>query len=201
MSKKILIIGATGSIGSKLRKTLLEKTDYELTLFSTRAGSLKIDKNREKTIAGNVFDKAQLKEAVENQDVVFVALSGNLEKMAENIVEVMKNTGVKRIIFISSMGIYNELTNSKGAIGDLPNNSILMPYRKAADVIENSGLEYTVIRPGWFDEGSDDYEITKKGEQFRGHDISRQAIVNFIAKLIEISDYGVNESFGISRPE
>ena len=34
MSKKILIIGATGSIGSKLRKTLLEKTDYELTLYS-----------------------------------------------------------------------------------------------------------------------------------------------------------------------
>ena len=201
MSKKILIIGATGSIGSKLRKTLLEKTDYELTLFSTRAGSLKIDKNREKAIAGNVFDKVQLKEAVENQDVVFVALSGNLEKMAENIVEVMKNTGVKRIIFISSMGIYNELTNSKGAIGDLPNNSILMPYRKAADVIENSGLEYTVIRPGWFDEGSDDYEITKKDEQFRGHDISRQAIANFVAKLIETPDYGVNESFGISRPE
>ena len=201
MSKKILIIGATGSIGSKLRKTLLEKTDYELTLFSTRAGSLKIDKNREKAIAGNVFDKVQLKEAVENQDVVFAALSGNLEKMAENIVEVMKNTGVKRIIFISSMGIYNELTNSKGAIGDLPNNSILMPYRKAADVIENSGLEYTVIRPGWFDEGSDDYEITKKDEQFRGHDISRQAIANFVAKLIETPDYGVNESFGISRPE
>ena len=201
MSKKILIIGATGSIGSKLRKTLLEKTDYELTLFSTRAGSLKIDKNREKAIAGNVFDKVQLKEAVENQDVVFAALSGNLEKMAENIVEVMKNTGVKRIIFISSMGIYNELPNSKGAIGDLPNNSILMPYRKAADVIENSGLEYTVIRPGWFDEGSDDYEITKKDEQFRGHDISRQAIANFVAKLIETPDYGVNESFGISRPE
>ena len=201
MSKKILIIGATGSIGSKLRKTLLEKTNYELTLFSTRAGSLKIDKNREKAIAGNVFDKVQLKKAVENQDVVFAALSGNLEKMAENIVEVMKNTGVKRIIFISSMGIYNELPNSKGVIGDLPNNSILMPYRKAADVIENSGLEYTVIRPGWFDEGSDDYEITKKDEQFRGHDISRQAIANFVAKLIETPDYGVNESFGIIRPE
>ena len=201
MSKKILIIGATGSIGSKLRKTLLEKTNYELTLFSTRAGSLKIDKNREKAIAGNVFDKVQLKKAVENQDVVFAALSGNLEKMAENIVEVMKNTGVKRIIFISSMGIYNELPNSKGVIGDLPNNSILMPYRKAADVIENSGLEYTVIRPGWFDEGSDDYEITKKDEQFRGHDISRQAIANFVAKLIETPDYGVNENFGISRPE
>ena len=31
MSKKILIAGATGSIGNKLRKTLLEKIDYEIT--------------------------------------------------------------------------------------------------------------------------------------------------------------------------
>ena len=201
MSKKILIVGATGSIGNKLRKTLFEKTDYELTLFSTGAGSLTIDKNRERAIVGNVFNKAQLKEAMEKQDIVFAALSGNLEKMAESIVETMKNTGVKRIIFISSMGIYNELPNSKGVIGDLPKNSILIPYRKAADIIENSGLEYTVIRPGWFDEGNDDYEITKKGEQFKGHDISRQAIANFVVKLIENSNYGINESFGISRPE
>ena len=125
MSKKILIVGATGSIGNKLRKTLLEKTDYELTLFSTGAGSLTIDKNRERAIAGNVFNKAQLEETVEKQDIVFVALSGNLEKMAESIVETMKNTGVKRIIFISSMGIYNELPNSKEVIGDLPNNEII----------------------------------------------------------------------------
>ena len=80
MSKKILIVGATGLIGNKLRKTLLEKTDYELTLFSTGAGSLTIDKNRERAIAGNVFNEAQLEEAVEKQDIVFVALSGNLEK-------------------------------------------------------------------------------------------------------------------------
>lgn len=46
-----------------------------------------------------------------------------------------------------------------------------------------------------------DYEITKKGEQFKGHDISRQAIANFVVKLIENSNYGINESFGISRPE
>lgn len=85
MSKKILIVGATGSIGNKLRKTLFEKTDYELTLFSTGAGSLTIDKNRERAIAGNVFNKAQLKEAMEKQDIVFAALSGNLEKMAESI--------------------------------------------------------------------------------------------------------------------
>lgn len=199
MSKKVLIIGATGSIGTKVRKTLLEKTDYNLTLFSTRAEKLSIDKNREKAISGNVLKKDELREVVAGQDVIFIALSGNLPKMIQNIVDLMKEENVKRIIFISSMGIYNEIPEKVGG-GNLSSNPILEPYRKAADIIENSELDYTVIRPGWFDNGSDNYEITKKGELFGGHDVSRQAIANFVLKLIE-KEFGIGESFGINRPE
>ena len=76
--------------------------------------------------------------------------------MAKSIIDSMKACGVRRIIFISSMGIYNEIPPSVGG-GNLKENSMLRPYRAAADVIEGSGLDYTVIRPGWFDEGSDNY--------------------------------------------
>ena len=180
---------------------MLDKTDYELTLFSTKAGNLKIDNSREKAVSGNVLNKDELTEVVRNQDIVFAALSGNLEKMAKSIVDVMKNEKVKRIIFISSMGIYNEIPARVGSSGNLSHNPILKDYRAAADVIENSGLDYTVIRPGWFDEGNDNYEITKKGEEFGGHNISRQAIANFVLKLISENEFGIGESFGINRPE
>ncbi len=196
MSKKILIIGATGSIGTKLRKTLLDKTDYKLTLFSTRANKLKPDPNREIIIQGDALKTDDLKKAIENQDVVFAALSGNLGKMAKNIVDVMEKLSVKRLIFITSMGIYNEVPGE-----DLSGNSILKPYRDAADVIEASKLDYTIIRPGWFDNGSDNYELTKKGEKFKGHDVSRQAICNLVLKLIKENGFGVKESFGINRPK
>jgi uncharacterized protein YbjT (DUF2867 family) len=200
MSKKILIIGATGSIGRKLRKTLLEKTDYKLTLFSTKAGSIKTDEKREIAISGNVNNKNDLTKVINNQDVVFAALSGNLGAMAKNIVQVMESSSVKRLIFISSMGIYNEIPKSIGG-GNLKENSMLKPYREAADVIEASSLDYTVIRPGWFDEGNDNYEITKKGEAFKGHDVSRQAICNLVLKLIQQKDFGIRESLGINRPQ
>ena len=196
MSKKILIIGATGSIGTKLRKTLLDKTDYKLTLFSTRANKLKPDPNREIIIQGDALKTDDLKKAIENQDVVFAALSGNLGKMAKNIVDVMEKLSVKRLIFITSMGIYNEVPGE-----DLSGNSILKPYRDAADVIEASKLDYTIIRPGWFDNGSDNYELTKKGEKFKGHDVSRQAICNLVLKLIKENGFGVKESLGINRPQ
>ena len=200
MSKKILIIGATGSIGRKLRKTLLEKTDYKLTLFSTKAGSIKTDEKREIAISGNVNNKNDLTKVINNQDVVFAALSGNLGAMAKNIVQVMESSSVKRLIFISSMGIYNEIPKSIGG-GNLKENSMLKPYREAADVIEASSLDYTVIRPGWFDEGNDNYEITKKGEAFKGHDVSRQAICNLVLKLIQQKEFGIRESLGINRPQ
>ena len=200
MSKRILIIGATGSIGSKLRKTLLEKTNYKLTLFSTRANRLQINPNREVAVSGNVNNKSDLARIIPNQDVVFAALSGNLGTMAKNIVEAMKQTTTRRLIFISSMGIYNEIPRSIGG-GNLNENSMLRPYREAADVIEASTLDYTIIRPGWFDEGNDNYEITKKGQPFKGHDVSRQAICNLVLKLIQQSGFGVRESLGINRPQ
>ena len=99
----------------------------------------------------------------------------------------------KRLIFISSMGIYNEIPRSVGG-GNLNENSMLKPYREAADIIEASDLDYTIIRPGWFDEGSDNYKITKKGQPFGGHDVSRQAIANLVLKLIVEEGFGVRES-------
>ena len=198
MSKRVLIIGATGSIGSKVRKTLLQTTNYKLTLFSSSAGNLPITPNREIGVSGNVMNKNELMKVIPNQDAVFAALSGDLGGMARNIVDTMKSCGVRRIIFISSMGIYNEIPRSIGG-GNLNENSMLRPYREAADVIESSGLDYTVIRPGWFDEGSDNYEITRKGEKFKGHDVSRQAIANLVVKCI--NGFGIGESLGINRPQ
>jgi uncharacterized protein YbjT (DUF2867 family) len=51
-------------------------------------------------------------------------------------------------------------------------DSYLGTYRSAADVIENSTLDYTIIRPAWLtDKDEVDYETTAKGEavqRYRG---------------------------------
>lgn len=74
--------------------------------------------------------------------------------MTKNIVKAMKEVGVKRIIAISSIGIYAE-----------PLKPVLLPYRKLADVIEASGLNYTILRPDWFTSANEnDYVVTHKGE-------------------------------------
>ncbi len=116
----ILIIGATGSVGSVTRQYFLDNTDDQLTLMArstNRLGSLNAD--RERDLAGSVTDAATLKTALQGQDVVFAALSGNLAGMAQSLVTAMDAAGVKRLLFIASMGIYNEIPSSLGASGNL----------------------------------------------------------------------------------
>ncbi|CZQ80791.1 Hypothetical protein Tcol_70 [Trichococcus collinsii] len=201
--KKIVIIGATGSIGLVARQLFLEKTNDELTLFSRRPDRLKpIDSTREGAVSGDVMNASDLDKVISGQDVVFASLTGNLGKMAKAIVESMKRVGVNRLIFITSMGIYNEIPASVGSSGNLRSNPVLQTYRDAADVIEASNLDYTIIRPGWFDSSNDtDYDITVKGEPFGGHDVSRKSIADLVVRLAADPTLYVRESVGINRPE
>ena len=57
----------------------------------------------------------------------------------------MHATGRRRLIFISSMGIYDEVPGERYG-------SLLDPYRKSAAVIEDSDLDYTILRPAWLND-------------------------------------------------
>lgn len=197
----ILIIGASGTVGSTTRRYLLDNTDDQLTLMARntkRLGNLNVE--RERAISGSVNDLEALKSALEGQDVVFAALSGDLKSMAQALVAAMDKADVKRLLFITSMGIYNEIPASVEPSGNLASNPVLQTYRDAADVIEASDLNYTIIRPGWFDNGNDtDYQLTHKGEPFGGHDVSVISIADLVLQLAHDQNLGFRDSLGINR--
>jgi len=195
--KKVLIIGATGTIGGAVRQTLLNDTNNQLTLFARSASRLNTS-DRETVLAGDVTKDSDLDKAIAGQDAVFVALSGNLGQFAKKIVAAMDRNNVSRLLFITSMGIYDEIPASVGASGNLSSNSMLRSYREAADVVEGSDLNYTVIRPGWFTNGPVDYEITKKGEPFGGHDVSISSIADFVKNAIADDSYYSHDSVGLN---
>lgn len=201
MMTNVLIIGATGTVGGTTRQYLLANTTDQLTLMARntrRLGNLNAD--RERAIAGSVTDKTALQDALKGQDVVFAALSGNLRAMAQSLVAAMDEVGVKRLLFITSMGIYNEIPAAVGASGNLASNPVLQTYRDAADVIEASDLNYTIIRPGWFDNGNDTaYQVTHKGEPFGGHDVSVVSIADLVMRLTHDPKLGARDSLGINR--
>jgi nucleoside-diphosphate-sugar epimerase len=112
--RNILILGANGQIARHAIDLFLNETDSQLTLYLRNSDRLKhMDSNRVRIIEGDVLDLKKLKEAMIGQDVVYANLAGDLERMAKNIVEAMDATGVKRLIFITSMGIYDEVPGVK----------------------------------------------------------------------------------------
>lgn len=199
--KNVLIIGATGTLGSAARQAILNGTDDKLTLFARSANRIQIsDDSREKAISGNVMNDADLDKALAGQDAVFAALSGNLGAYAEKIVAAMDRNHVSRLVFITSMGIYDEIPASVGASGNLSSNPVLQTYRDAADVIEASDLDYTIVRPGWFTGGPVNYEVTRKGEPFGGHDVSVSSIADIVKKLVDDDTLYAKDSIGVNTP-
>ena len=140
---KVLILGANGEIARVATALFLEHPNVHLTLFLRRARRLQgLPADRVDVVEGDVLDSKALEAVMVGQDVVYANLAGPLEQMARNIVEAMNTTGLRRLIFISSMGIYDEVPGER-------HGSILDPYRKSAAVVEASDLDYTIIRPAW----------------------------------------------------
>lgn len=189
--KKILIIGAGGSLAKSVIEEAKQLDNTSLTLFVRNKNRLsKSDAVSCTVFEGDAMDYNSVKEAVAGQDIVYVNRAGNLEEMAKNIVKAMRDTSVKRIVAISSIGIY-----------DVPLRSVLIPYRKLADVIEASGLDYTILRPDWFTSNNEvDYILTRKGHPETGIAISRKSIATFIMKVFKDSSLHINENLGISKP-
>jgi uncharacterized protein YbjT (DUF2867 family) len=129
------------------------------------------------------------------QDVIYANLAGDLEQQARCIVKAMEKTGLKRLIFISSMGIYDEIPGER-------HDSILDPYRMAADIIESSELDYTILRPAWLNNRNEiDYATTHKGESFKNasEQVSRKSVADLVVKLVMTPRLEVRGSLGVHK--
>jgi uncharacterized protein YbjT (DUF2867 family) len=185
-----LVIGAGGSLAKYVIESLQNVQDFYLTLLARNKSRIAVDSTNCTIVEADVMDYEKLKTAVAGQDIVYVNLAVNLKPMVNNIVKAMNEQVVKRIVAISSIGIY-----------ETPIKSVLIPYRKLADIVEASGLDYTILRLDWFTNGNEiDYSVTKKGTPEKRSAISRKCIAAFISTIIVNPGLHRNENLGISKP-
>jgi len=136
------------------------------------------------------------------QDIVYANLSGDeIDLQAKNIVEAMKAAKVERLVFVTSLGIYDEVPGKFGAWNRREIASYLPPFRRAADVIEASGVNYTILRPAWLtDKNEVDYETTERNEPFKGTEVSRKSVAELIVKMIESPKLFSRGNLGVNKP-
>ena len=201
--KNVLILGASGQIAQWVIGSLAADAGIQQTLLLRDPKKLTgKEPANAKVVIGNVLDKKVLKDAVAGQDIVYANLTGDdLDKQAQAVIAAMQSAGVKRLVFVLSLGIYDEVT---GAFGDWNNDIIgeeLKPFRRAADAIEASGLDYTILRPAWLtDEDEVDYQTTEKGQPFKGTVVSRRSVGDLIGQIIVDPTRFAGANLGVSKP-
>lgn len=201
--KKVAILGAGGQIARWVVEELADRTDVQTTLFLRRATRLEgVRRGNTTVVQGDALKLDQLAEAVAGQDIVYANLTGeDIDRQAVQIVQAMKAAGVARLIFVASLGIYDEVPGPFGAWNRRQIGAYLPPFRRAADVIEGSGLDYTILRPAWLsDEDEVDYEMTGRNEPFKGTEVSRKSVAALILKIIETPIFASRANLGVNKP-
>lgn len=200
--KTVLIIGANGRVSIEATKIFLENSSFNVDLFLRNAHRIPdYASNRVTVYEGDAKNLEDLEKALDEVDVVFASLSGSLDRQAKTIVEAMANKNVKRLIFVAAPGIYNELPEqfnewNKEQFGDKLNL-----YRKASDIIENSNLDYTIIRPGWLtDKNENVFEVTTKDETFKGTEVSRKSVASLAVQIAKNPELHSKENIGVNKP-
>jgi uncharacterized protein YbjT (DUF2867 family) len=193
----ILILGANGQIARVATTLFLARPDVRLTLYLRNARRLKAPApaDRVRVVEGDVLDQKSLEAAMAGQDVVYANLAGELEQQARCIVAAMRKTGLKRLIFISSMGIYDEVPGEH-------HGAILDPYRKSVGIMEASGLDYTIIRPAWLNNRDEiSYATTNKGQPFENasEQVSRKSVADLVVKLATTPALEIGSSLGVHK--
>lgn len=201
--KKVLILGGGGQIARWVIEMLVDSKDIELTLYLRHARKLhrKVPQSA-KIIEGDVLDRKKLDSAMSGQDIIYANLTGDdLEQQAKSIIASMKHGSIKHLIFIASHGIYDEVPGKFGEWNRRNIGPYLPPFRNAADAIEVSGLDYTILRPAWLtDDDEVSYETTGRHEPFKGTEISRKSVAALVVECIRNPEPFSHSNIGINKP-
>lgn len=201
--KNVLILGAGGQIARHVIADLAGDDGIRQTLFLRNARKLHgtVPANAH-VVEGDALDTSRLIGTMAGQDVVYVNLTGgDVDEQAKSVVSAMRAAEVKRLVFIASLGIYDEVPGKFGRWNHEMIGEDLKPFRRAADAIEASGLDYTILRPAWLqDEDEVDYETTDKDTPFKGTEVSRRSVADLVAKILRDPQLHRRANLGVDKP-
>lgn len=201
--RKVLILGAGGQIARHVIDRLAGDDSVQLTLFLREARRIKGKVPAgAKVVEGDVLDRKALDGAMSGNNFVYANLTGDdIDEQASSVIRSMQAAGIKRLVFVTSLGIYDEVPGKFGAWNRREIGAYLPPFRRAADAIEASGLDYTILRPAWLtDEDEVNYATTGRDQAFQGTEVSRKSVADLIAGIIRSPQRHARQNLGVHKP-
>jgi uncharacterized protein len=195
----ILLLGATGRVGSQILTHALRERHHVTVLVRTPEKVLISNENLT-ILQGNVLNRDDIVRAMHGMDVVISALNSNgtttLSESMPLMIEAMENEGIKRIITIGTAGILESRTtpNSlryQSSESKRKSTRAAEEHHKVYDILKQSTLEWTIVCPTYLPDGErvGKYRIHRDYLPEGGAEISVQDTAEFTFKQIEASDY------------
>ena len=158
---KVIIFGATGSIGKNLLYQSLAH-GHAVTAFVRDPARLDIEHENLRIATGDVLDPASVQQAVAGHDAVLVSIGAGRHgtvrsEGTRNIIRAMENTGVRRLICQSTLGVGESWNNLTAFWKYLMFGFLLRPaYRDHVlqeKYVRQSSLDWSIVRPAAFTDG------------------------------------------------
>jgi putative NADH-flavin reductase len=200
---KVLIVGASKGIGLATTKAALA-AGYEVRAFARSAAAMTLSDPRLEKVQGDATHQQDVEAALADVDAVIVTLGvgfGDLIKpvhlfsdATRVIVAVMTEKSVKRLVCVTGFGA----GDSRTSIGVLQRVPFQIVFGRAyddktrqEDLIKQSGLGWTIARPGVLLNGpkSSRYKVLRERASWRNGIISRASVADFLVKQIEDRTY------------
>ena len=199
---KVIVIGATGSIGKLAVKTLLED-GQSVTAFARHPENLKGGDVRLTRVAGDAADGQAVARAIKGHDAVIVTLGAGSARTGTirsagtlNVIQAMQTHGVTRLIVQSTLGAHDSWGNLNFFWKRIMFGLLLRPVHRDHELQESlvqaSGLDWTIVRPSAF---SDQVQTGALREGFdaglRGLrlKIARQDVARFLGRQLRETRY------------
>ena len=139
--KKVLIIGATGSLALYVIEAIKQLHNIKLSLFARNTNSLAKNLSQECfLIQGDAMNFMDVKNAITGQDILYVNLAGDLESMSKNIVNaiILSQKEVADMIGLKNLYSYQRLESPKSA------NPALLTISKIKQIFPDLKLDLVV---------------------------------------------------------
>ena len=197
---KLAVFGATGAIGQLVVEKALSQ-GHHVTAFARNPSALGKTHRHLVPLAGNIRDHDAVDEAVSDQDAVLVALgAGRKGKLrapgTRHVIDAMRRHHVTRLICLSSLGVGDSAAHLtlfyKYVMFGVVLRAAMVDHAAQEDAVMNSGLDWTIVRPGSFTDGREtgDYrhgfDATDKNLSLK---ISKADVAQFMIRQLTDDTY------------
>ena len=200
--ENILVAGANGTTGKIIISLLQESNGFNPVAMVRKEEQVDYFKSKNiETVLGDLEDDLSdlFSKTSKIDKVIFAAGSGGKnvigvdQEGAMKLVDVSKNSDVKKFVMLSSMGADNP-----ESVSEL--KDYLIAKGKADDYLKSSGLNYTIVRPGTLTNNSKTESIELEVKLNKRGEISRADVAKTLVESLK-DELAKNATFEIIEGE